>query len=286
MCLPSGIRLFFTLAFLLCSWINAEADEPLRLAVHPYLGASELVDRFTPLTEYLEEHLDRKISLEISRNYQEHIKKIGQDRVEIAYLGPASYVKMVATYGGKKILARLETGGTPTFQGFIIVCRDSSIKELTDLKGKRFAFGDPNSTMSHLVPRYMLEKAGITLKDLSGYSFINNHHNVALGVLMDHFDAGAVKEEVFYEYKEKGLQPLARTPPISEHLFVASSKLPQETFKALQQHLFDLEESPHGRKILKAIKQSVTGLSPASEADYRNLRTILQELGPIRTEAE
>ena len=36
---------------------------------------------------------------------------------------------------------------------------------IKDLEGKRFAFGEKNSSLPHFVPRYMLLKANISLKN-------------------------------------------------------------------------------------------------------------------------
>ena len=42
----------------------------------------------------------------------------------------------------------------------------SSIKTLADVKGKRFAFGDINSTSGHLIPYAELKKAGVDVAQL------------------------------------------------------------------------------------------------------------------------
>jgi phosphonate transport system substrate-binding protein len=144
------------------------------------------------------------------------------------------------------------------------------------VKGKSFAFGDPDSTMSHLVPRYMLLEAGIDVEDLSHYDFLASHHNVALGVLVGEFLAGAVKEEVFYEYEERGLKALAWTPELSEHLFVASRKLPAETVEDLREALLGLADEPGGDEVMNSIKLGVTAFVPAADIDYDNLREILR----------
>jgi phosphonate transport system substrate-binding protein len=279
--------LFCSLFLLLFFWPTpSRSQERLTLAVLPFLAATELVERFTPLTTYLSERLDTEVILEISADYQEHIEKIGHDLVEIAFLGPAPYVEMVELHGEKPILARLETDGTPTFQGVIIVHRDAPFTGLNDLKGRRFAFGDPHSTMSHIVPRHMLLQEAIDLDDLADFAFISNHHNVVLGVLMGAFDAGAVKDDVFVEYREKGLRVLAETPRISELLFVTSNTLPPEKVSALRRYLFELGESPRGLEILTSIQHNITGLAPAVDDDYNEMRRILRELKELGVAVE
>jgi phosphonate transport system substrate-binding protein len=254
------------------------SQEPLVLGVHPYLPATELLERFTPLAQYLERELGRAVIVRVGRDYQDHIELVGKNGLDLAYMGPASYVLMVERYGKKPLLARLAPGGKPTFRGAVASRKESPYENLSDLRGARFAFGDPDSTMSHLVPRYMLLEAGVDVEDLGGYEFLSSHHNVALGVLMGDFDAGAVKEEVFYEYEDRGLRAIAWTPEISEHVFVASPGLPAETREALKDALLRLGGEPSGKKVLSAIKEGTTVLLPASDGDYDNLRGILRYL--------
>jgi phosphonate transport system substrate-binding protein len=258
-------------------------DEPaLIFGVHPYLPVAELQQRFAPLTRYLGEETGREVVLRIAKDYAEHLQQTGRDSLDIAFLGPAPYVELVAAYGKRPLLTRLEIQGKPFFRGYVIVRQDSPLTGLGDLRGRRFAFGDPGSTMSHLVPRYMLQRAGVALDELFEYRFLGSHANVALGVLTGDFDAGAVKQEVYDQYAPRGLKPLAESPPISEHLFVASRKLPLDTLSALCGALLRLPGDPRGKAILTAIKPGVTGLAPVSDSDYDELRAILRAVAPER----
>ncbi len=281
----SGARLclylLIVIAGIRCGGI-ARAADPLIFAVHPYLPATELIERFTPLIQYLSRELRVPVNLVISRDYKSHIVQVGKNRADIAYMGPASYVEMVEQFGKKPLLARLEIIGKPTFQGIIIVRADSPLLTLRDLIGKRFAFGDPDSTMSHLVPRYVLWKNGVTTENLGGYAFLNNHHNVALGVLAGDYDAGAVKDEVFYSYEHRGLRELMRTWPLSEHVFTANTSLSPETLQKLRNALYSLRDKEGGQDIMASLKHSITGMVPVEDGDYDSLRHILQKLAEMR----
>ena len=279
------IKLFIKVVLLLSSVVylsavQVHADDQLTLWVHPYLPATELIDKFSPLAAYLSKKCGRPIEVKISKSYQSHIKRVGEGQMDLAYMGPASYVKMTHAYGKKKVLACLEVNGKPFFHGMIITLQNSAIKTLQDLRGKRFAFGDPSSTMSHFVPRYMLRQAGIDLENLKKYEFLGSHNNVALGVLGGYYDAGGVKEGVFYKYQERGLKMLAKSPPIAEHVFVASDKLPESIINTLRQSLVTLKD----KTILSSIKKSVTGMAEVKDADYDTLRTILQQFDKLKAE--
>jgi phosphonate transport system substrate-binding protein len=252
------------------------AGEPLVFSVHPYLPSAELFKRFLPLMDYLNTETGQTITLNISSTYEEHIEAIGSGQSNIAYMGPASYVEMVNRYGRKPLLARLEVNGSPTFRGVIIVRKEDKSATLKDLVGKRFAFGDPASTMSSLVPMYMFIKEGIELEKLSGYVHLRNHNNVALSVLVGDSDAGAVKEEVFYKYERRGLKALAFTPRISEHVLVGHNTLPAETIDSLRKALYNLKDTKPGRDIMMGIKSSISAFVTVQDEDYDNLRIIMQ----------
>jgi len=265
--------------FLCCALLSTvSAAETLVLAVHPYKSSSALIKAFSPLADYLSQKLNLDVDLQISSSYQSHVDGLGNNQIDVAYLGPASYVLLVDKFGRKPILARQLINGQPFFQGKIIARRDSPVNSLQELLGKRFAFGDPSSTMSHLVPRYMLIKAGVETEKLSGHQFLGSHDNVAMGVLSGDFDAGAVKEAVFYKYQSRGLKELATTPSIPEHLFVARSDLAAEKLVALRQSLIGMSTTEEGRRALASIKKTITALEPADDADYDVLRDVFSVL--------
>jgi phosphonate transport system substrate-binding protein len=259
------------------------AKEPLLFGVHPYMLDRILHKRFAPLASYLSQKTGQPIKVVITRDYEEQINKMGKGELDFAFMGPSGYVKMVDRYGEKTLLGCLEAFGKSTFHGVIIIARDSPIRSLAELRGKRFAFGDPNSTMSHLVPKYMLRKAGITVDKLGSHSFLGRHENVALGVLSGDFDAGAVKEEVFLKYEKRGLKILVNTPEFSEHVIVASNKLPKKAVQVLRKALLDLKNDNEGRAILNKIKNGATGIVPANDNAYDNLRKVLRSLKKIGT---
>jgi phosphonate transport system substrate-binding protein len=255
---------------------TSPAGEALVLSVHPYLPATEISKRFSPLVHYLGMAIDTPITLLVARSYDEHIELIGNNKVDIAYMGPSSYVIVTARHGTKPLLARLEINGKPFFHGAIIVRKESKLKSIEDLAGKRFAFGDTESTMGHLVPHYMLIEKGI--ENLAVYAHLGNHNNVALNVLSGTFDAGAVKEEVFNKYKDRGLRVIAWTPEISEHLFITSNTLSPENIAALRKAMYSLNDTRKVRDIMAGIKSTMTGMVPAEDRDYDLLRAIMQTL--------
>ena len=250
----------------------------LVLAVRPYLPAPVVRARFSPLARYLAEKTGVPVKVRVGRSYEELIRAVGQDKVDVAFIGPMGYVKLTESYGPKPLLVRIVTKGSPYFSGRIVVRSSGPIKRISDLRGKRIAFVDPDSTMGYVVPMYILAGAGLGPGEFKGPYFLGSHVEVARRVLSGDFDAGAVKEDVYLLYRNKGLRSIATTPLISEHLFVTRRDLPEEVISRLRQALFDLNSVERGHGIMRAMRPSITGMTSVRDSDYDNLRAILRYL--------
>ncbi len=253
-------------------------DRPLIFGVHPYLHPTTLIERFTPLTDYLAKQMGQDILIRVGSDYNDHIEAIIQGKVDFAFLGPSLYIKLTQNNKQFTPLGRLSFSGKKLFRGAIIVRQDSNIKSLKDLRGKKFALGDPDSTLSSLLPISMLSDAGIQLEDLSEYTHLTNHHNVALSVLLGKYDAGGVKEEVLNEYQSRGLKAIQWSPEIPTHLFVARAGLPQQKINTLSQLLQNLHKQTGASDILQNIKKGTTAIIPAKLEEYGKLRELIAPL--------
>lgn len=242
-------------------------DRPLVMSVHPYLPASELTQRFKPIAQQIGHEMGRPVRLEIQPDYATNLEAIGLGRVDFAYIGPAAYVRLVEDYGKVPLLGRVSVNGSPLLHGAIIVRDDSPAQSIKDLDGGHFAFASPDSTMGHTVPRYLLNLNNVTL---GAQTFVSAHVNVVLGVLMGRFDAGAVKQEVWEEYKGRGLRLLAPLPPVSEHLFVTSHRMDAQSVERLRQTMLALAPD-----VIGGIAPGVDRIVTVADSDYNELRTTL-----------
>ncbi len=249
----------------------------LTLGFMPYLSSSALLQKYTPLAEYLSKELGRDVKIVIAKDYESHIVNSGKDRLDISFLGGSPYVLITDKYGPKPLLVRYEFKGKPTFRSVIITAQRSPLTSLKELRGKRFAFGNTNSTLSTQVPLFMLLQAGVELKDLKAYLHMRNHENVVYGTLFGDFDAGAVAEEVFLEKRSEGLKALAYSPRLSTHLFTTASTMPKPLRQKIRRALLKLDDP----KVLQAISANLTGFVPVKDSYYDYHRAMLQTVLPI-----
>ncbi len=273
--------LLLCLALLVGIFPHPARGEEMIFAVQPYLPAVELKLRYEPLVSYLAEQTNLPLKMRIGRDYDHHIEYIGKGKIDFAFIGPAPYVKLTQLFGKHPIIAQLQSHGNWYYQGKIVVRSGSSLKNITDMKGKRFAFGDPNSTMSTFMPRYMLYKKGIDLADLEKFDHLGSHDNVALGILSGDYDAGALKTEVYNAYAPRGLTAIASTPLIPEHIIIARRGLAQDICNRVQQVLLSLKNTTKGKEILQRIKGNTTEVAKAQDSDYDDLRRIMSVVNEL-----
>lgn len=251
------------------------AESVLTFGVNPYVDALELRRRWLPLVEHLSETVGRPVELVVSASYAAHMAAVGDGRLDIAFLGPVPYVEMSERLGPGRLLARLRVEGETHFRGVIVARRDGGLDQLSQLIGRRFAFGDLHSTMSHYLPWYTLRRAGVGKSQLGDHRFLGSHDNVALGVLMGRFDAGGLKPAVFERFRARGLKVLAETPSVPNHVMVASSDLPVPLVEVLSAALYALEP---GSGVLEAVGGGLDGFVPARDDEFDALRGILRYL--------
>lgn len=258
--------------------VRAGTDKPqalhLSFGVYQSDKATEMYRKFTPIIEAIQEDVEKSlgrptdIELQIFKTYEDGIEALAKGKVDFVRFGPASYITAKQQNPAIELVAMELEGGKRQFNGCIVVQRDSRITELSDLRGKSFAFGDRNSTIGrYLVQEYLL-KSGIHAQDLGHYDYLDRHDRVAAAVLAGDFEAGAVKESNCEDAKGQ-LRALVTFPNVTKP-WVARAGLESEVIAALRASLFRLKDPA----VLKALK--VSGFGETSDAEYLPVKQSMQ----------
>ncbi len=265
-----SITLFSALLFILSVLVApaAWAKDKLIMGVHPYRPIADLYTIYKPIANYVSQKIGKPVELRIGKSNSEMVGLLGKGEIDFSFLGPALYVETTSKYKLTP-LAQIVNDGKPSYNGVIIVKKGSGITSLKALKGKTFAFGERDSNLSHITPLYMLMEAGVRLSDLKQYSFLGSHDNVALNVARGTFDAAGLQPDVAAKYMDQGLEIIARSEDLPEHVFAASKSLDAATTAQVQDALLGMDST-----LLKGIKKSVTGIQKFNDKDFDGLRKI------------
>ncbi len=146
------------------------------------------------LLKYLESATGYKFELCFTQKNEQIVHDLGTGRVHFAAIGACLYLEAHERYGVWRLVHGLNADGLAQYQSVIFVAADSPIKEIDDLRGKRFAFGSFSSAPGHLIPRIILSEHGISLDDLSAYEYTGSHYNCVSSVVSGRFDAGGMQD--------------------------------------------------------------------------------------------
>lgn len=256
-------------------------ERPISIGFIPYLSARTILKKYQPLADYLRRETGRDFVISVAKDYDTHLQNTINGKTDISFLGGSPYVYVAERTKDIELLARYEFNGRPAFRSVIYTSDRSDIVSLGDLKGKKVAFGSMKSTLSTIVPCYMLKKAGVA-DQVASLDYLKNHENAILGVLSGDYDAGAGAEEVFEENKDKGLRAIGYSPEVSTHVFVASAALDKRMIKMIKEALFTLSLRYEGDEVMESISPSLTGFVKVKDSDYDLLREILAATPELR----
>lgn len=259
------IALFFAIA-------GQANQKPLVWIVNSIESEEVIQARYQPLLQYLQNHLHRDIVLKVPRNYQYGLRMLETGAADMGVLGPSPFLLLKnRSPQAVNILVTMQSQNKPFFYGVVVVRKDAPYQQLLDLKGTRFAYGSPLSTLSFYYPAYMLLKAGVGIENLQSYTHLQRHDVVAEHVIMGRQDAGGIKESVANKYSQY-LRVIAKTPPLIDHAIVLRKGSSVELETRLRQALLDLKDN----KVLNSVKPGLSGFIEANNDVYDSLQSVMQ----------
>lgn len=171
------------------------AADGVKVGMIPDAGATQVsIEEKAPLRDYLAKATGVNVELIIPTNYNATVEALGNGSLDFAYLGALTYVKAHERYG---VLPLVQRSADKSFHSLFITQSGSAIQNLRDCKGKRFAFGDINSTSGHLIPYDELLKAGVNADQDMQVRYTGSHAATVKAVEGGAADAGALDETVY-----------------------------------------------------------------------------------------
>ncbi len=255
------------------------ADNIVRFGVIPNVNPRIGYERYQPLLDYLNDATGFLFELIQKKNFQEVIESLGRGEMDIALLGPLSYLAAYARFGVAAIAKSKSAEGNPFYHSVIICRANGAITDVSQLIGKNFAFSALWSTAGNLYPRYMLAWQDIHLDNLASYKNFNYPDTVVKKVLSGEYDAGGVNESVAKKYLQSGLKILAVSDPITTGPIVVSQQTSYATVEKILKALFTMKDSLIGQEVLNNLGPEFEGgFVPASDADYSGIRKMVNDI--------
>jgi phosphonate transport system substrate-binding protein len=260
---------------LLPGFAQAQARDPqrLRVALLPDENASTIIQNAQPLRAHLERALGRQVEIVVTTDYSSMIEAMRFGRIEIAYFGPFSYVLAKSRAPAIEPFAVGVERGAPTYNSVMIAQAGGPVRELGDIRGRPFGFGDQASTSSHLVPRAtILQRSGLVGGRDYRVVHLGTHDAVARAVQGGQVAAGALSKPILDTLLRRGTIDPARvveiglSDPIPNYPMVMQGNLAEPLKAAIRAAFLDLRDA----EVLRSFR--VEGFAPTTDEAYNVLR--------------
>lgn len=258
----------------------AHAADVLTVGLIPSEDSRAMIANSQKMMDMLSKSLGMPVRPFVAADYNGVIEALRSKRLDVAYLGPFSYV-LGTTVADIEAFAVAETkkAGRTYYHSLVVAHKDSGIKTVADLKGKTFAFVDPSSTSGHLFPKAGLMKAGFnTDKDFGRVIFSGSHDSNAVAVQNRKVDAVAIADRILDAAIAKGLAKredlvvVWKSDPIPESPTVWRKDLDPALKKRVQAAFMDVKDIPWSDQ------GELNGFHPTNDAAYNVIRDTAKAL--------
>lgn len=241
------------LALTLAVVVPAHAQKVLNVGLVPAEDPRLVVSDNQVMLDQLAKSLGMQIKPFVATDYNGVIEALRAKRLDIALLGPFSYVLATSVAPVEAFVIPETQKQGASYHAYIIARKDRNIRSIADLEGRTFAFVDPSSTSGHLFPKAGLIKAGFEPE--TGFSrmiFSGGHDASAIAVQNGKVDAAAVADALLESAISRGMVKqneiviVWKSPPIPGAPFVMRTDLPQELKARLRQAFARQKDVPWG----------------------------------------
>jgi len=245
--------------------------------VIPVAGAQRLQVTFGKVAAYLQKELDIKVKLVTPTDYAGVIVGMAHKHIDVAYFGPKSYCEAAKRAGAEASVVEIDAqSGIPGYYGYIITKRGSGLKTLADIKGKKWAFTDPNSTSGTLVPTVMFANKGINpQKYFSRVVYSGSHEASILSVKNSRVDAASTNNLDFNrglgrEWEKSDFNIIWKSKLIPGSPMAVRKDLPESLKMAIKGAFI----SYHDKANMKNMK--IAGYAPATDSMFNGVRKMIK----------
>jgi phosphonate transport system substrate-binding protein len=160
---------------------------------------------FGEFIAHLSKVTGKRVKWYAAESYAAQVEAIRSGRLHIAGVasGPTPYA--VNLSGFAPLVAMEKFDGTTGYTLQLITHKDSPIKSVADLKGKRVAHVSPSSNSGDTAPRVLFAALGVKPGTDYEVLFSGKHDNSIMGVVNKDYDAAPVASNVVDRMRERGM---------------------------------------------------------------------------------
>ncbi|WP_224981548.1 substrate-binding domain-containing protein [Geomonas agri] len=262
---------------LLSAGVTASSAEDLKFGVAAMISPQETIKYYQQIIDYVGKKLGRPVEMVQKHSYDETDKLLERGELKVAFVCSGPYVVDKEKFGAELLVAP-QSYGEPFYYAYIIAHRNSTISDLSQLKGKSFAFTDPKSNTGRLVPAYMIGKRfNTTPEKFFGRIIYTKTHDKAIEAVAKKIVDGASVDSLIYNYAASKdprftsqTKVIAKSPRYGIPPIVTRKDLDPALKARLRDIFLNMHKDPAGKAILAGIK--VDRFVVPKDSDYDSVR--------------
>ena len=231
----------------------------LRVAVGAMISPKETFVYYRQLIDYIGKKMGRPVDLVQRKTYSEINQLLGRGEIDLAFICSGPYAAGREEHAFELLVAP-QVQGSHFYRSYLIVNKNQPYQKLDDLRGRVFAFTDPESNTGRLAPTYWLKQIGEEPdRFFSKVIYTYSHDNSILAVGRGLVDGAAVDSliwEYFRNVDPELTQPtriIKKSEPYAIPPVVASRSFPEEKRRQTKDFLLSMHLDAEGRRILDGL---------------------------------
>lgn len=274
---------------------NANA-QILRFSGIPDTDKARLIANSRIVEEYLSKELGMKVEFVESANYAAACTGVASNKLDLVWLGGVTAVQSEKLSNNQVTLVACRARDLKFKTYFIAnktALQSGKVKIVDDLADAKawlsnctFTFGSKDSTSGHYMPRYFMEKAGISIADgvkgRAKFQVSGGHATTLKLVASGAVDVGALN---YLTWEQANAQTKANapifytTPEYVDYCMVVHNRIGQEMIDKIRKAFTKLSpDDPVQAKVLDAF--SAKKFVAANPKDWDDIRAVLEQIRP------
>lgn len=238
--------------------IEAEVSR-FRFAVASMISAEDTWVTYKELVNYVADHVGGETSMILRPSYSDVRILLEKNIVDLALVCTGTYI-MCSRAGTVDLIAVPRFKDDINYRCMFVVGADSTINDIADLRGRTFAFTDPESNTGCIVPCWAVMKQGHSPETYFRKIIYTGSHDrslyaVAKGVV----DGAGVDSLVFYSFVEthpemkERLRVVWESEPFGAPPIVVPAGLAEDAKEQLREIFLSMSLDVKGRTILDGL---------------------------------
>lgn len=212
---------------------KCETPQSIRFSTIPVGDLETDLRRYQPLFKRIEELTGKPVTVVRPSSYASVVEGLMGGSIDIARLGPATYVdardgdeQITAFATTERLKGEFQVKG-PYYNALLVVLASSRHRDIDSLKGARLALTDPASTSGSLLPRQQFApRVGMPLeKYFATLSFSGSHAKSVVALARGDVDAAFIASTQLEDAHVAGTLPASRV-----RVLWTSAPIPHDPF--------------------------------------------------------